>query len=155
MGSNMGSRRQNLLGAEKRLRALACAGRSKRSKLFENPAVGGPGGQRDFQNAVLRFETRLTPEELLERMLVIELEFGRDRSQTAHMGPRPLDLDLLLLGDERRATPTLELPHPRMLQRDFVLKPLAEIAPNLILPQNGLTAREAWAQLKQVQAHHS
>ncbi len=151
----MGFRRQNLLGAERRLCALACAGRSKRSSMFKNPAVGGPGGQRDFQNAVLRLETRLAPEELLEHMLAIELEFGRDRSRATHMGPRPLDLDLLLMGNELRATPALELPHPRMLERDFVLKPLAEIAPNLILPQNGLTAREAWAQLKRVQPHLS
>lgn len=151
----MGSRRQNLLGAEQRLCALACAGRFKRSSLFENPAVGGPLGQREFQNAVLRFETRLTPEELLQSMLAIELEFGRDRTRATHMGPRPLDLDLLLHGDEVRTTRALELPHPRMLQRDFVLKPLAEIAPNLILPQNGLTVAEAWAQLERVQLHHS
>jgi 2-amino-4-hydroxy-6-hydroxymethyldihydropteridine diphosphokinase len=103
------------------------------SSYFETTPVGY-ADQPSFLNAAIALQTELDPESLLEHLLEIELSFGRDRSHGIPNGPRTLDLDLLLYGDRVLDTRILQLPHPRMAQRAFVLAPMAEIAPDLIHP---------------------
>jgi 2-amino-4-hydroxy-6-hydroxymethyldihydropteridine diphosphokinase len=93
-------------------------------------------------NAVVALETELAPGELLEGLLAIEQEFGRDRSAGIANGPRTLDLDILLLGDLRISAPDLEIPHPRLAERAFVLVPLNEIAPQVVVPECGRTVAQ-------------
>jgi len=104
-----------------------------RSSLYETAPVGYTD-QPTFINAAAALQTSLEPDALLERLLAIERSFGRDRSHGIPNGPRTLDLDILLYGDRVLSTQTLQIPHPRMTGRAFVLVPLAEIAPQLIHP---------------------
>ena len=99
----------------------------------------GPRDQPDYVNGVAGLVTQLTPEALLTRLQGIEREFGRP-AEHEHWGPRVIDLDLLVFGTERRATPALTLPHPGIVQRNFVLYPLADIAPDLDVPGLGRVA---------------
>lgn len=125
LGSNLGDREANLRGG---LAALAERGdiRIVRvSSFHETEPVGGPSGQPLYLNAAAELETELPPWDLLQRMLGVEARYGRVRSE--RNGPRTLDLDLLLYGDLRIDEPELTVPHPRMWQRDFVLRPLGEI----------------------------
>lgn len=105
----------------------------------------GVSDQPWFVNRVALLECGLavTPESLLAELLRIESELGRIREQGSRFGPRAMDLDLLVFGDERRETPELILPHPRMLERAFVLVPLAEIAPGLTLTDGSGARRTA------------
>ena len=105
-----------------------------RSSYYSTEPVGY-ADQPTFLNAAIALETSLQPGPLLDRLLEIEHSFGRDRSHGIPNGPRTLDLDLLLYGSQILTTPTLQIPHPRMAQRSFVLFPLAEIAPGLIHPE--------------------
>jgi 2-amino-4-hydroxy-6-hydroxymethyldihydropteridine diphosphokinase len=97
----------------------------------------GPADQPDYVNAVAQVATRLSPEDLLSALLAIERRQGRERNPAQRNGPRTLDLDLLLHGDAVRSDPDLTLPHPGAHERDFVLVPLAEIAPDLVIPGRG------------------
>jgi 2-amino-4-hydroxy-6-hydroxymethyldihydropteridine diphosphokinase len=98
----------------------------------------GYADQPDFVNAVAQIETQLAPRELLEQLLAIEREQGRVRE--VPNGPRTLDLDILLYGGRTLREPGLTIPHPRMLERAFVLAPLAEIAPDAVVPGGGRIA---------------
>ncbi|HEV2447582.1 MAG TPA: 2-amino-4-hydroxy-6-hydroxymethyldihydropteridine diphosphokinase, partial [Candidatus Sulfopaludibacter sp.] len=100
-----------------------------RSGLYSTEPVGFAEQPR-FLNAVVALETGLEPRALLGALLGIEKEFGRDRSSAIRNGPRTLDLDILVYGDERISEAGLEIPHPRMKERDFVLIPLVELASN-------------------------
>jgi 2-amino-4-hydroxy-6-hydroxymethyldihydropteridine diphosphokinase len=113
---------------------LAELGRLAASSSYYETAPVGYSDQPTFLNAAALLETRLPPQALLDRLLEIERSFGRDRSHGIPNGPRTLDLDLLLYGDLVLNTPALQLPHPRMTERAFVLIPLAEIAPSRIHP---------------------
>jgi 2-amino-4-hydroxy-6-hydroxymethyldihydropteridine diphosphokinase len=93
--------------------------------------------QPQFLNGVVELETALTPRTLLETLLELERVFGRDRSASPPQGPRTLDLDLLLYGNETISGPGLEVPHPRLRERRFVLEPLAELDPTLEVPGMG------------------
>jgi len=106
----------------------------KQSSLYQSEPVGYEN-QPDFINAVAEINTQLTPEALLDALLSIENEAGRER--TFSNAPRVLDLDLLLYDDLVLHTKKLTLPHPRMHERGFVLLPLAEIAPDLVIPNGG------------------
>jgi len=108
----------------------------RRSGLYGSRPMG-PADQPDYVNAVAQVDTRLPPEDLLTALLAIERQQGRERSPAQRNGPRTLDLDLLLHGDAVRADPALTLPHPGAHERDFVLLPLAEIAPDLVIPGHG------------------
>ena len=92
--------------------------------------------QPRFLNAAAAIETELPPGELLDRLLGIERRLGRTR-EGPRFGPRTIDLDLLLYGDEEVDEPDLEVPHPRLHERRFVLEPLFELAPGLVVPGNG------------------
>lgn len=107
------------------------------SGYYETAPMGGPE-QPHFVNAVVECSTDLTPLVLLQRLQAIENRQGRTR--TEHWGPRTLDLDLLLYGDEEIATETLTVPHPRLTERAFVLVPLADLAPDLIVSGRPLTS---------------
>ncbi len=126
LGSNEGSRQENLEAAAARLAAHAGITLVARSSWRETAPVGGPPGQADFLNAAVKLETSLPPHELLGRLRQIESELGRHR--TERWGPRPIDLDLLLYDELIVTTPELVLPHPRMAWRRFVLEPAAEVA---------------------------
>jgi 2-amino-4-hydroxy-6-hydroxymethyldihydropteridine diphosphokinase len=117
------------------------------SSWHETRAVGGPSGQPDFLNGVLEARTEMAPEDLLWLLQRIETRFGRDRKNEVRHGPRTLDLDLLLHGDERRDGALLCLPHPGLEQRTFVLAPLSEIAPDLHLPGSQRSAAERLREL--------
>lgn len=109
------------------------------SSLYRTAPVG-IADQPEFINAVAELETSLAPEALLDALLEIEQRFGRIRAE--RNGPRTLDLDLLLYNDQYLDLPRLTLPHPRLHLRAFVLQPLAEIAPDLVIPGRGTVA--AW-----------
>jgi 2-amino-4-hydroxy-6-hydroxymethyldihydropteridine diphosphokinase len=112
-----------------------------RSSLYSTEPVGFADQPR-FVNAVVGVETGLDARSLLTELLRIEREFGRDRSTGIANGPRTLDLDLLLLGDQVIHEPGLEIPHPRLAERAFVLVPLNEIASNLLVVTRGRTVKE-------------
>jgi len=138
LGSNIGERQGTL---ERGLALLAERGfrLARRSSLYITEPVGGPP-QSWYLNMVAEGTCALLPEQLLSLCLDVEHALGRTRE--VHWGPRTIDIDLLLYGDERRATATLALPHPRLHERQFVLVPLVEIAPELTHPVLRLSARE-------------
>lgn len=106
----------------------------RHSSLYRTAPIGVVE-QPDFINAVAALETELAPQELLSELLALEAHFGRRRERP--LAPRTLDLDLLLYGDQIIDSPTLQLPHPRMHLRAFVLEPLVEIAPECRIPGRG------------------
>lgn len=121
---------------------LGALGRvTRQSSLYSTEPVGFAEQPR-FVNAVVTLETDLEPRELLTALLSIEREFGRDRSAGFPNGPRTLDLDILLLDDLEIHEPNLDLPHPRLAERAFVLAPLNEIAPRLTIVGSGQTVTE-------------
>ena len=138
LGSNIGDREQNLLGAMRALVRLG-VGVTRQSSFYLTEPVGGPD-QEWFLNAVVLAETSSSPEELLGVCLQIEAEFGRERR--VKNGPRSLDLDVLFYGDEHYASDALEIPHPRLHERRFVLEPLVEVAPEHIHPVLGVGVQE-------------
>jgi 2-amino-4-hydroxy-6-hydroxymethyldihydropteridine diphosphokinase len=111
-----------------------------RSSLYSTEPVGFAAQPR-FVNAVVALETELEPKELLRSLLAIEKEFGRDRAVGIRNGPRTLDLDILLFGELVIGEPGLEIPHPRLAERAFVLIPLNDIAPDAIVPRAGTVAQ--------------
>jgi 2-amino-4-hydroxy-6-hydroxymethyldihydropteridine diphosphokinase len=134
LSSSAGTPAQTLDAALVRLGELGTV--LARSRYYETAPVGY-ADQPSFLNAAAALSTSLEPEVLLDRLLAIERDFGRDRTHGIPNGPRTLDLDLLLCGNRILNTPDLQLPHPRMTERAFVLVPLRDIAPGLIHPQTG------------------
>ena len=132
LGSNVGDRRGHLRAALEKLAEHGVEVDAV-SSLYETEPVGEVLEQPDFLNAVARIRTGLEPEELLDLCKAIEIEQGRMLGGQRH-GPRPLDIDLLLLGDVELETDRLTLPHPQVTSRRFVLEPLLELAPDLALP---------------------
>jgi 2-amino-4-hydroxy-6-hydroxymethyldihydropteridine diphosphokinase len=102
------------------------------SPVYETAPVGGPAGQDPYLNLVAELDTALAPRELLELARRLEEEAGRVR--TVRHGPRPLDVDVLLVGDLVVDEPDLVVPHPRMWERRFVVEPLGDLAPDLVTP---------------------
>lgn len=117
--------------------------------MYESPALGGPAGQGDYLNAVLRVRTVLTPLALLHTLQAIETEFGRVRRE--RWGARTLDLDLLFYDDLVLVSDELTLPHPRLHERAFVLLPGCDIAPDFIHPLLGKTLAQLNAPLDHAQ----
>jgi 2-amino-4-hydroxy-6-hydroxymethyldihydropteridine diphosphokinase len=141
LGTNIGDREENLREA---MRLLSESGIHiiKTSSIYETEPVDYLD-QPWFFNAVLEAQTELPAEQLLTRLRTIEAQMGSKKPFAK--GPRLIDLDILLYGDDTIDTPELQVPHPRMLQRNFVLAPLAEIAPNLRHPFWSATASELLA----------
>jgi 2-amino-4-hydroxy-6-hydroxymethyldihydropteridine diphosphokinase len=135
MGGNLaswaGAPEATLAAAALRLESLGRV--TSRSSLYSTAPVGFAAQPR-FVNAVVALETELEPRELLDGLLAIEQEFGRDRAAGFANGPRTLDLDILLLGDLEIREPGLVIPHPRLAERAFVLAPLNEIVPSVVVP---------------------
>lgn len=129
-GGNMGSRKENLAKA-KELIDKRCGKIVVASSVYETEAWGKKD-QPAFLNQVLHIKTSLGPNQLLESILAIEKKLGRHRHEK--YGPRIIDIDILLFNDEIIKEPSLEIPHPRMQDRRFVLVPLAEIAGELVHP---------------------
>ncbi len=134
LGANLGDPVGQILQALEELARLPDTRLLARSSLYRSRPVGEPD-QPDYVNAVARLGTRLAPRELLAHCLAIEARHGRRR--TRRNAPRTLDLDLLLYDGLIMHEPGLTLPHPRMHERAFVLKPLAEIAPAALIPGRG------------------
>jgi 2-amino-4-hydroxy-6-hydroxymethyldihydropteridine diphosphokinase len=136
LGSNLGDPEElirsalQLLAAEEGIELLAV------SSLRETDPVGYQDQPR-FLNGAAEIATELSPQELLERLLAIERRLGRVRGEGPRLGPRTIDLDLLLYGDETVQEPGLTLPHPRLHERRFALEPLAELDPALEVPGRG------------------
>ncbi len=137
MGSNLGDRDANLAVGLAALRATEGVEVIAVSPLYETDPVGPPP-QGPYLNGAIELATSLSPDALLERLLEIEVSRGRTRGPDRN-APRTLDLDLLLYGDRKLAGPDLEVPHPRLADRPFVLEPLCDLAPNLVHPALGET----------------
>jgi 2-amino-4-hydroxy-6-hydroxymethyldihydropteridine diphosphokinase len=137
VGSNLGDRAATIaaavarLGAHPNIRVVRC------SALLETEPLGPP--QPMYLNGAVCIETWLAPAALLVELLEVERELGRVRDRAERMGPRTIDLDLLLYGEAVIDEPGLAVPHPRMAERAFVLRPLAEIAPEAVNPRCGRT----------------
>ena len=125
LGSNVGDRRQNLMAAAEAL------GAQRMSSVYETAPQGEVLDQPDFLNAVVEIETELGPEDLLKRCKAIESALGREMGGVRH-GPRPIDIDILLLGDVEYESERLRIPHRDLETRRFVLEPLRELAPERV-----------------------
>lgn len=134
LGSNLDDPAAQLRRAFDELESVPGVQAVRRSRLFRTPPWGRTD-QPDFVNAVAELETTLAPHALLQALQALERRFGRARRE--HWGPRVLDLDLLLHGDARIEDDLLQLPHPHLHERAFVLAPLADLAPELIVPGRG------------------
>jgi 2-amino-4-hydroxy-6-hydroxymethyldihydropteridine diphosphokinase len=136
LGSNLGERDVTLRAAVKRLRSLPDV-EVKGVSSFRDTEPVDYLDQPRFLNGAVELETELSARALLGALLELERAFGRDRSTPPRHGPRTLDLDLLLYGDATIDEPLLEVPHPRLHERRFVLEPLAELDPDLEVPGQG------------------
>jgi len=139
VGANLGDRRATIERAIEVLRAVEGVEVLAVSTLRETDPVGYEDQPR-FLNGAVELETTLGARELLDALLAVERELGR-RRDGPRFGPRTIDLDLLLFGEERIDEPGLTVPHPRLHERRFALEPLAELAPGLELPGRGAVER--------------
>ena len=153
LGSNLGDRLANLLAAGEALAAIPTIRIVARAPIYETDPVDVPDRFHDtrFLNTILAVETDLPPETLAEVIHAVEARLGRRRGPTRHV-PREIDIDLIVCGGARRDTPELRLPHPEAARRRFVLQPLADIRPDLILPGHALAVRDLLARLPQTPA---
>jgi 2-amino-4-hydroxy-6-hydroxymethyldihydropteridine diphosphokinase len=138
LGSNVGDRRGNLQAAVDALPAQGVEVLAS-SSTYDTEPVGLVLDQPEFLNACIRIRTALEPEALLDACKAVERELGRQAGGVRH-GPRPIDVDLLLLGDQMWNSERLSLPHEQVTSRRFVLVPLLELAPDLVVPGRGRAA---------------
>jgi len=144
LGSNLGDRNRYLSEALRKIDNFARI--VAKSSIYETDPVGYKN-QGMFLNMVVEVTTSLDSEELLARLKKLEKEIGR-QDGVMRFGPREIDLDILIYGDEIVKNDSIEIPHPRMAERGFVLESLSEIAPDLIHPVLNKTILELWTQLK-------
>jgi 2-amino-4-hydroxy-6-hydroxymethyldihydropteridine diphosphokinase len=147
LGSNLGDRHAHIRAAVAALGRLPGSRLIALSETFETEPVG-PVPQGPYINAAAKIETSLGPRELLDRLLEIEKHQGRDRAAEQRWGPRTLDLDLLLYDDLTLHEPGLQLPHPRLHERLFVLEPLAQVWPEAVVPGVSRTVAEILADFR-------
>ena len=136
LGANLGDAAATVRAAIAALDELPASRLQQASRLYATPAWGNQD-QPPFVNAVAALDTGLEADALLQAMLALEQRFGRVRDPAVQWGPRALDLDLLLFGAQVLDQPGLQVPHPYLHERAFVLVPLAEIAPELAIPGHG------------------
>ncbi len=148
LGSNLGDRRAHLDWAVQRLGSLLT--NLRLSTISETAPVGVPDEQPPYLNAVVVGETALDPEALLEALMAIERERGRERA--SFRAARTLDLDIVLYGDRVIHEGGLEIPHPRFRERAFVLRPLAELEPGWVDPVTGTDVGRLWHRLQTASA---
>ena len=147
LGSNLGDRLANLQNARDRIRALdGVTGLIVQSAIYETSPVDCEPGAQNFYNAVIEVGFEKSADALLGALQEIERALGRERNHERNVS-RTIDLDLLYCGSERRDDAMLQLPHPRMTERKFVLQPLCDIAPDLRLPGQTKSVGELLAQL--------
>ena len=147
LGSNLGQRLANLQAAMQRLRHIAApSDKVLRAPVYQTAPVHCPDGSPDFFNTVVEIGYDGTPGELLAHTQAIEIGLGREHSAQRN-APRLIDIDLLYFGNLTHKAEGLELPHPRLTQRRFVLQPLADIRPEFILPGDHLTIAQHLAGL--------
>jgi 2-amino-4-hydroxy-6-hydroxymethyldihydropteridine diphosphokinase len=139
LGSNLGDRRAYLQAAVEDLWAHGAMALAS-SSVYETEPVGQVTDQPDFLNACVEIETRLDPEALLDACKAVEAALGREAGGVRH-GPRPIDIDVLLLEDVVHESERLTVPHPELVARRFVLVPLVELAPRVEIPGAGTAAR--------------
>jgi 2-amino-4-hydroxy-6-hydroxymethyldihydropteridine diphosphokinase len=147
LGSNIGDRLENLRAARKAVTHLAGDRSLLQSAVYETEAVGCEPGAGKFLNAVIEIEHDGDPTALLEELIRIEQSLGRKRDHARNTS-RKIDIDILYADELNVKNEQLELPHPRLHLRKFVLRPLADIRPDLVLPNQTMTVRELLAQLK-------
>ena len=135
LGANLGEAKKALSDAIQRIDSQEGICVLNRSSFYKTEPIDSSGP--DYVNAVIKVQTKLSPEELLKTLLMIEKEFGRERPVGIHNAPRTMDLDLLLYENQTRHTDFLTLPHPRMHERAFVLVPLSEIDAEVSIPGKG------------------
>ena len=154
LGSNLGERHAHLRAAIAGLRDLATPGEPVlTAAIYQTEPSDCPPGSPDFLNTVIEIGFAGGPLELLAHTRALEQTLGR-RPNAGRNAPRVIDIDLLYLGDARLDDPTLTLPHPRIAQRRFVLLPLADIRPRLVLPGQHLTIAELLDQLPEQSARN-
>jgi len=136
LGGNVGDVEDTLMEALMAIDGLPQTSIRAQSRLYRSPPWGRTD-QEDFINAVIELRTRLAARVLLDYLLEVETRFGRVRAEDDKWGPRTLDLDLLIFGEESLDLPGMHVPHPRMHERAFVLVPLSEIAATLEIPGRG------------------
>ncbi|MGI6452607.1 MAG: 2-amino-4-hydroxy-6-hydroxymethyldihydropteridine diphosphokinase [Syntrophomonadaceae bacterium] len=139
LGSNLGDKIQNLKNAVKEIEKIAKTQVTRQSSLYLTEPWGKQD-QEEFVNQVIEISTQLTPRELLSWLQQIEIKMGRKRKEK--WGPRIIDLDILLYGDQVKEEEDLRIPHPYMRQRLFVLIPLQEINPTVVFPDDKGTIEE-------------
>jgi len=145
LGSNLGDRLANLRAARDAIVDFAANKSVLASRVYETEAVGCEPGAGSFLNAVLEIEYDGDPTELLQKMIRIEESLGRNREHRRNVS-RKIDIDLLYANDLSVENKRLQLPHPRLHRRKFVVRPLADIRPNLLLPNQTKTVRELLAE---------
>ena len=149
LGSNLGDRLANLRNARNQIRALdGVIGLMVQSAVYETSPVDCEPGAQNFYNAVIEIGFEKSADALFEALQKIEGALGRERNHERNVS-RTIDLDLLYFGSQRRDDPPLQLPHPRMTERKFVLQPLCDIAPDLRLPGETKNVGELLAQLRE------
>ncbi|MBP6533456.1 MAG: 2-amino-4-hydroxy-6-hydroxymethyldihydropteridine diphosphokinase [Arenimonas sp.] len=136
LGGNLGDVPSTLKQAIACISAVPGVAYVAHSGFYRTPPWGGVE-QPDYINAVLELDAELEPQELLDRLLDVERQYGRKRAEEQHWGPRTLDCDILLFGDHVLHGGSLTIPHPRMAERAFVLVPLAELDGDLTVPGQG------------------
>ena len=152
LGSNLGDRLATLRQARQALHQTAKTRVIATSFLYRTTPLGGPPDQPDYLNGVIKLATGLEPLELLHRCQALEATFGRQRSE--RWGARTLDIDLLLFADRVIDAEELQLPHPRLTEREFVLQPLCDLAPESVHPQSGQTLTSHLRQISPRQGVH-
>jgi 2-amino-4-hydroxy-6-hydroxymethyldihydropteridine diphosphokinase len=146
IGSNLGDRRANAIEAVERVKTLPTTKVVRSSSLYESEPHGD--AKTWFVNSVIELDTDLTPDQLLKRLKAIEEAMGRKRVKGKRWGSRIIDLDILLYDQDVVEKRSLEIPHPEMHKRRFVLMPLAELAPHVVHPQLGKSVSSLLATVK-------